>query len=115
MNLLISIILIVGAAFTTVAAIGLVRFPDFYTRMHAATKAGAFGGMIILLLCAFCFASIKITLIVLVNIIFFYFTAPVAAHMIARSAYINRIKPWEGSKVDELDGKIPVKDHTNRQ
>lgn len=111
MNLLVSIILIIGAAFTTIAAIGLIRFPDFFTRMHAATKAGAFGGIIILLLCAFCFASLKITLIVLVNIIFFYFTAPVAAHMIARSAYINRVKQWEGSKTDELKGKIALKQH----
>lgn len=109
MNLLVSSILIIGAAFTTIAAIGLIRFPDFYTRMHAATKAGAFGGTIILLLCAFCFGTLKITLIVLVNIIFFYFTAPVAAHMIARSAYINRIKQWKGGKADELEGKIPLK------
>jgi multicomponent Na+:H+ antiporter subunit G len=111
MNLLVSIILIIGAAFTTIAAIGLIRFPDFFTRMHAATKAGAFGGIIILLLCAFCFASLKITLIVFVNIIFFYFTAPVAAHMIARSAYINRVKQWQGSKADELKGNIPLKQH----
>ncbi|WDE95454.1 monovalent cation/H(+) antiporter subunit G [Lentisphaera profundi] len=111
MSLLLSIILIIGAAFTTIAAIGLIRFPDFYTRMHAATKAGAFGGIIILLLCAFYFASLKVAIIVFVNIIFFYFTAPVAAHMIARSAYINRVKQWKGSKADELKGNITLKHH----
>ena len=115
MNLLVVTLIVLGLIFFFGGVVGLLRFPDFYTRMHAATKAGAFGGMIILLLCAFYFASLKITLIVLVNIIFFYFTAPVAAHMIARSAYINRIKPWKGTKVDELDGKIVTKEHINIQ
>ena len=106
---LLSIILVIGALFTFIAAIGLIRFPDFYTRMHAVTKAGAFGGVIILLVAATVFGSVKISLVVLVNIIFFYFTAPVAAHMISRSAYINHVKQWEGTKVDQLEGNICTK------
>jgi multicomponent Na+:H+ antiporter subunit G len=110
METLLSIIIVLGAFFTLVAAIGLVRFPDFYTRMHAVTKAGAFGGTIILIGAALCFGSLKITVLVGINIIFFYFTAPIAAHMIARSAYINRIKPWHKTELDELKGKIELKD-----
>ena len=110
MEILLSIIIVIGALFTLIAAIGLVRFPDFYTRMHAVTKAGAFGGTLILLGAALCFGSLKIALLVGVNIIFFYFIAPIAAHMIARSAYINRIKPWHKTELDEFKGKVVLKD-----
>ncbi len=111
MSIVLSIFLIFGALFTLIAAIGLIRFPDFYTRMHAVTKAGAFGGVIILLTAAVFFGTPKVIGVVLVNIIFFYFTAPVAAHMISRSAYINHVKRWEGTKADQLKGNIAMKHH----
>ena len=43
------VVLVLGAVFTLLAAVGVVRLPDLYTRMHAASKAGAVGGGLILI------------------------------------------------------------------
>ena len=43
MDIVVAILIVLGAFFAFVAALGIVRMPDLYTRMHAATKAGAFG------------------------------------------------------------------------
>jgi multicomponent Na+:H+ antiporter subunit G len=89
------IILILSATFTLLAAVGLVRMPDLYTKMHAVSKAGAFGGAMLLILAGIIF-GLSYFPVVLVNIAFFYFTAPIAAQMIAKSALTRNIKPWEG-------------------
>ena len=49
MIIIASTLLILGSLFALIAAIGVVRMPDIYCRMHAATKAGAFGVSLILL------------------------------------------------------------------
>lgn len=90
-------IIILSAVFTLLAAIGLVRMPDLYTKMHAVSKAGAFGGSMLLLLAAGIFGLSYLPLI-LVNIIFFYFTTPVAAQMIAKSALSKKIPLFKGSE-----------------
>ncbi len=89
------LILILGASFTLLAAIGLLRMPDLFTKMHAVAKAGAFGGSIILILAAFKFGFSLVPLILL-NILFFYFTTPVAAQMISKSAISKNQKIWKG-------------------
>ena len=78
------IFLIAGALFALVAAIGVVRMPDLFCRMHAATKAGAFGVALILIGLCLTLPSLRVILQSLLIIAFFYLTAPVAAHMIGR-------------------------------
>lgn len=84
-TILISAILLLGSAFALLASIGVLRMPDLFCRMHAATKAGAFG--LVMMLFAFFIATpsprsfIQSGLIV----IFFYLTAPIAAQMIGRA------------------------------
>ena len=48
-DLLVAFLLLVGAAFALIAAIGLLRLPDLYTRMHAASKAGTLGSGVLLI------------------------------------------------------------------
>ena len=48
------VFLLVGAGFALLGAVGVLRLPDLYTRMHAASKAGAVGGGMILLAVALC-------------------------------------------------------------
>lgn len=91
------IILLLSSIFVLLAAIGLVRMPDIYTKMHAAAKAGAFGGSIVLILAGITFGISYLPLIV-VNIIFFYFTAPIAAQMIAKSALSKELEVWKDNK-----------------
>ncbi len=97
------IILLTGAFFVLVAAVGLVRLPDLLMRMHATTKAGTLGAGLILLAVAVTYAEVAIISMVVATIIFIILTAPVAAHMIGRSAYYVGIKLWKGTVVDELD------------
>ena len=83
-----------GIFFLFMGALGLIRFPDFYTRMHAAGKCDTLGSLLLLVGLAiyqgFDFTSVKL----LVIAIFIFFTSPTAAHAIARAAYINRLPLW---------------------
>lgn len=91
MSLLLDILILLGAAFTLVAALGMLRFPDFYCRMHAATKAGAFGGSLLLLATAVALPSPKVLFLCLLTLVFFYFTTPVAGHLLARAALARKV------------------------
>lgn len=85
MNILVAILILLGTAFAAIAALGVLRFPDTFSRLHAATKAGAFGGTLLLLAAALFFGSVRATVLALLAIIFFYMTAPIAAHIMART------------------------------
>lgn len=81
------ICLILGAMLSFVAGVGLLRFPDVLSRMHAATKPQVLGLLFILLGVALQLrTSLDITTLVLVGM-FQLLTAPVAAHMVGRAAY----------------------------
>ncbi|OGW74731.1 MAG: Na+/H+ antiporter subunit G [Omnitrophica bacterium RBG_13_46_9] len=90
----------VGLAFDLFGCIGLVRLPDVYNRLQAATKCVTLGTCSILfgtfLVVGFTSPGIKS----LLCIIFLVLTSPVSAHAIARSAHRSGIKLWDGSVVD---------------
>lgn len=98
------VLLIIGAFFTLVAAIGVVRLPDLYTRMHAASKTGTVGSGVMLLAIAFHSGEFDVVTRALAGIVFFLLTAPLAAHLLARAAYCTGVKPWRGTTPDELAG-----------
>ena len=87
-----------GIFFMVFGALGILRFPDLYTRLHPAGKAGTAGvlstfiGLIIY--CGFSPLSLRIILIAL----FIVITSPVASHAIARGAIESGIKPWRSGK-----------------
>jgi multicomponent Na+:H+ antiporter subunit G len=101
-DILIAVLLLVGSAFSLVAALGIVRLPDFYMRMHAATKASAFGLVLIFAGSALYFAEFLVLLEILLIVFFVYVTAPVAAHLIGRAAYHMDVPLWKETQVDEL-------------
>jgi multicomponent Na+:H+ antiporter subunit G len=98
------LLLIIGAFFTLVAAVGVVRFPDVYTRMHAASKTGTVGSGVMLLAIAVNSGQFDVVTRAVAGIIFFLLTAPLAAHLLARAAYCTGVRPWQGTKPDELAG-----------
>lgn len=102
MSLVVAILIVLGAFFAFVAALGVHRMPDFFMRMHAATKAGAFGSGLMLLAAALHFGSLRAVLTALAILIFFYLTTPVAAQTIAEAAYRRGVKLWPKSGVDQL-------------
>lgn len=116
-NLLGWIFIVVGVCFALLGCLGLVRFPDLYNRMQAATKGvtmGACGLMIgILLLNGFNVMGVK----ALVCAVFIFLTMPVAAHALARGSLFFGIKMWHKTKLDKFGeekiGKIQI-DETNQ-
>jgi multicomponent Na+:H+ antiporter subunit G len=95
-------LIVTGALFLFLAAVGVVRMPDVFTRMSAATKAASLGVACVLLGAAVHFGELGITARVLGTIAFVLLTTPVGAHMIARAAYRIRVPLWEGTIADEL-------------
>ncbi len=79
------VLFFLGAFFILVSAIGLLRFPDLYTRMHATTKATSFGLLLLILGTAIFFNTGMVWLKAVLVIIFIYLTAPLASHSIAQS------------------------------
>lgn len=99
--------LLFGAVMTLVAAIGCLRLPDLYTRMHAATKSGTVGimGIVIAMMIHACEISAVFRGILV--ILFFLLTAPVAAHMIGRAGYRSGVPLWDKTCVDEWKKQEP--------
>ncbi len=94
-----------GAAFMFLAALGIVRMPDLFIRMHAATKSGTLGVSGMILAIAVHFQDFGVAIQALLVILFLFLTAPVAAHLIARAAYRVGTPLWGNTVVDELRGR----------
>lgn len=83
-----------GVFFLLMGAIGLLRFPDFYTRMHAAGKCDTLGSLLVLTGLA-CSEGLALTSAkILVVALFIFVTSPTAAHAVARAAHRNGLAFW---------------------
>jgi multicomponent Na+:H+ antiporter subunit G len=105
------ILMLIGAFFMFVAAVGVVRMPDLFLRMSATAKSATLGAACVLLAAAVHFNDFGIATRAVATIIFLFLTAPVAAHRIGRAAYIKGVPLWEGTVVDELRGRYDAKTH----
>jgi len=94
--------MLVGAAFMLVAAIGVLRFPDLFTRMQAGTKAGTLGIGCLLAAVAMHFGEMVVSAHALLITLFFMLTSPVAMHRVGRAAHRIGVPLWEGTHRDEL-------------
>lgn len=101
----IQILLISGAFFALVAAIGMIRLPDVFMRLSANTKAATLGTSLILGAAALHFQDTVISGKIVAIVLFLLLTAPVAAHMIGRAAYFSKVPLWQGTICDELGGR----------
>lgn len=104
-----ALVLLVGAAFGLIGALGLLRMPDLPMRLHAMSKAGTVGAGLMLTGVAMFHNEFGITTRAVVTVLFVILTGSVAAHVIARSAYFSRgMKLWEGTRGNELEGRYDV-------
>lgn len=101
---IIIICIAIGCLFMLITGIALIRLPDIYTRMSGATKATTLGVGFILLAFALHFGELGVAARALATFVFILITAPIAAHMIGRAAYLNGVPLWEKSVCDELFG-----------
>jgi multicomponent Na+:H+ antiporter subunit G len=84
-ELVISISIVTGALWILIAAIGVLRFKNLYSRIHASTKATSLGLLLIIVGVTIYFASWTVALKLSLIIIFIYLTSPLAGHSIAKS------------------------------
>lgn len=101
-NVIISIFMLSSALFVLLAAVGILRLPDLLTRMHASTKAGALGIMLMMVAVALHFMSLTVLAKAIAIILFIFMTAPVAAHAIGRAGYFVGVPVWTKTVKDEL-------------
>lgn len=114
MTVVVGVLLVVGAAFMLVGALGVVRMPDVLLRMSSTTKSVTLGAGCTLTAAAFHFEDLGVTTRALATIMFLLATAPIAAHMISRAAYFSRVPLWEKMKLDELRSHY-AKEHPERE
>jgi multicomponent Na+:H+ antiporter subunit G len=105
------IFLLLGSIFILLSAIGILKMPDLFTRMSATTKASTLGIGLVLIGTAIFWGDIGIAARALSIIIFLLLTAPVAAHIIGRAAYFDKVTLWEKTHIDELKNKYDEESH----
>ena len=86
-TLIAAALVVIGSLFALVAAIGILRLPDFYTRMHAASKAGTVGSGVMLIALGIHADDASVLARAIAGAVFFLLTAPISAHLLAKAAY----------------------------
>ena len=94
-----------GTLFIFLAAVGILRMPDFFLRVSVTTKAVTLGSGLILMAAAVYFSEPNVTGRVFAIILFILLTAPVGAHMIGKAAYRAGEKLWGKSVQNDLDNE----------
>jgi len=106
LTILVGLLVIVGALFTLFAALGVLRFPDLYTRMHAASKAGVFGSGLILVGLAIYADDSAIAIRAILAVLFLILTTPISAHLLSKAAYLAGYRPWAGTIRDDMKSTL---------
>ncbi|KAF5410997.1 MAG: monovalent cation/H(+) antiporter subunit G [Euryarchaeota archaeon] len=102
-NILTVMLLLVGVFFMLAGTIGFLRFPDFYSRMHATGKCDTLGeGLMLVALIVYegvTFVSVKILFL----IAFILLANPTSTHAIAKAAYDVGLEPWRSFDSEEVE------------
>ena len=106
LDLLAGLVLLLGGILAFLAGLGLIRMPDLYTRMHAASKAGTLGAGLLLAAVALHSPEFSIVSRVFAALVFLVLTAPVAAHLLGRAAYVTGVPLWHRTRTDEWGGTV---------
>lgn len=114
-NYLAAVLILAGSAFVLTASIGLLRLPDLYTRMHAASKAGTLGSCAVLLALAVHADDPAISLRAIAGIVFFLLTVPISSHLLAKTAHAAGHQLWKHSECDELETALKRGDLTSSE
>ena len=106
LNVLAALSIILGLLFFTGTTLGLLRFPDFYTRMHAAGKGDTLSSILILFGCALFslnqghlnLATILVGMKILLIVNFIFIGSPTATHALIEAGYNSEVEPWENKE-----------------
>jgi multicomponent K+:H+ antiporter subunit G len=106
-EILVSLLILIGASFILIGSLGLLRLRDFYSRLHAPTKATTLGVGSLLIASAIFFSHQEegLSLHEVLVTLFLFITAPVGAHLMAKAALHLRLKSLARLPADDmLDG-----------
>ncbi|HYH76847.1 MAG TPA: monovalent cation/H(+) antiporter subunit G [Arthrobacter sp.] len=110
-----AVLMIVGALMSLAAAVGLLRFPDLLSRMHAATKPQVLGLFLLLASVGLQLRTWWVWPVLLVAWIFQLLTAPVSAHMVGRAGYRTKHLHRELLTSDDLDAVVEKAAQASRE
>jgi len=105
-DILSALFLLAGSGFMLIASIGMVRFPDFYIRNSASTKAVVLGVMLILLGVGIYYNEILIFLEIFAILFFIFLISPLSAHIVSRAAVISGVSFWEKTNLTDLNDYV---------
>ncbi|MGM9471145.1 monovalent cation/H(+) antiporter subunit G [Pseudarthrobacter sp. YS3] len=109
-----AVFMVVGALMSLAAAVGLLRFPDLLSRMHAATKPQVLGLFLLLASIGLQMRTLWVWPVLLVAWIFQLLTVPVSAHMVGRAGYRTKHLHRELLSSDELEAVVQKAAQTAR-
>ncbi|WP_305043814.1 monovalent cation/H(+) antiporter subunit G [Geoalkalibacter sp.] len=101
LSFIVALVLAAAVFFFAVGTLGILRFPDFYTRLHAAGKCDTLASMLALFAVAlftlqdWTFAELLVSLKILAIAGFVFIASPTACHAITRAALVLGVEPWE--------------------
>jgi multicomponent Na+:H+ antiporter subunit G len=95
--------IVAGSVFVLVGGIGLIRLPDFYTRIHAAGITDTMGAWLILIGLMFSAGWTLISVKLMMLLFFLAATSPLASHALAKAAFLRGLEPLLGSGLEIED------------
>ncbi len=104
LTILSMVLIALGLFFFLVGTIGILRLPDFYTRLHAAGKCDSLASVLVILgvalynLQPFTVASVLVSIKLLLIAAFIFVASPTATHAITEAALVLGVKPWTRKK-----------------
>ena len=101
-DVLAAVMLVAGSALALIAAIGLFRMPDAYSRIHVATKPATLAVVFTVGAAVLRVPGLAPTTKLLLAVLLQFWTAPVASHMLGRAAHAAGLRPAEPWAVDDL-------------
>jgi multicomponent Na+:H+ antiporter subunit G len=99
----------IGVFFMFVSSLGVLRLPDFYSRLHAPTKAATLGLFFLFVAVAIGVPEKVVVTKALLALIFIAATAPVGAHIMSRAAYRTGVRPDRPMSIDEYEPVVAIR------
>ena len=109
------IMIVIGILFDIFGCVGLVRFPDVYNRLQAATKCVTLGTVLLLVGVAIVSGIGPTAAKAVVCAVFILVTSPTAAHAIAKGAYASGVELWERTVVDHYAEHAKKANHSRQR
>ncbi len=114
-DILAIVFLLMGTFFMFVGSLGVVRLPDTYNRLHAASKCATIGLVGLLLATVFHVVSWHVVLVSIITIVFAFVALPVGAHILGKAVLHDRVPLWDKTLSNEHIEEALEDDSESRQ